>query len=112
MPFGKYRGRPLADIPDAYVHWLASLQNLREPLRAAVHREAQRRRHPGAARDRALLPVAALPVAQEIITLGYRALTHRYHPDAGGDHPRMVLLNAAVTWLREAVHGVGRGAPP
>jgi Putative quorum-sensing-regulated virulence factor len=110
MPFGKYRGRPLADIPDAYVHWLASLQNLREPLRAAVHREAQRRRH--AESTRTLLPVAALPIAHELITAGYRVLTKTSHPDVGGDHPRMVLLNATVTWLRAVVRGVGRGAPP
>lgn len=39
MPFGKYRGQTLGDIlagDPKYLDWLAGLDNLRAPLRAAV----------------------------------------------------------------------------
>jgi hypothetical protein len=104
IPFGKYRGRPLAELPDAYLRWLAGLPDLREPLRSAVDREAQRRRHTGPSRSRAMLPLDAVPIAAELVTAGLHALTRRHHPDAGGDHRTMVLINRA-DWLREAVRG-------
>jgi hypothetical protein len=43
MPFGKYRSWPLADLPDEYVAWLLSLNDLREPLASAIRAEAHRR---------------------------------------------------------------------
>jgi hypothetical protein len=70
-----------------------------------VHREAERRRHTDSSRSQPPLPITALPLADELITLGYRALTRRYHPDAGGDHRTMALVNTAATWLRDAVRG-------
>jgi hypothetical protein len=105
MPFGKHKGRPLAELPDGYLRWLAGLATLREPLRTAVYRESERRRYTGPSHAQTGLPIAALPIAEELITLGYRALTRRYHPDVGGDHQSMVLVNTAATWLRDAVRG-------
>jgi hypothetical protein len=35
MSFGKYRGKPVAEIPESYLKWLASIE-LREPLKSAV----------------------------------------------------------------------------
>ena len=36
MPFGRYRGRPIIDVPMDYLAWLAGNVELREPLRTAV----------------------------------------------------------------------------
>jgi uncharacterized protein (DUF3820 family) len=32
MPFGKYRGTPLAELPNEYLVWLSCLDDLRPPL--------------------------------------------------------------------------------
>lgn len=42
MPFGRYRGRLLSDLPLHYLGWLESIE-LREPLRAQVEAELDRR---------------------------------------------------------------------
>jgi hypothetical protein len=42
LPFGKYRGVPLADVPDNYLTWLAR-QKLTGRLRDAVAAELGRR---------------------------------------------------------------------
>jgi hypothetical protein len=43
MPFGKFRGRLLAEISDEYLLWLLCLENLREPVLSAINQEADRR---------------------------------------------------------------------
>jgi hypothetical protein len=141
MPFGRYRGWSLDELPDDYLEWLDGLDDLREPLRSAVAREQRPTSAAACAADFELvkifpcwrilppsalvivarlaaniarfepppvtalvtLPADAVPVAHELVTLGYRALTRRHHPDAGGDHRTMVLVNTAVAWLRDAV---------
>lgn len=41
MPFGKYRGVDVEDLPDHYLAWLLSIE-LRPALRDAVRRERNR----------------------------------------------------------------------
>jgi len=43
MPFGKFNGTPLADLPDEYLLWLGLLDDLRQPLLGHVLREMGRR---------------------------------------------------------------------
>jgi hypothetical protein len=43
MPFGRYRGTALEDLPAHYVVWLSRLENLRDPLRARVVADLGRR---------------------------------------------------------------------
>jgi hypothetical protein len=40
MPFGKYRGISLIDLPTRYVRWLGAQPWVRDPLRAALNRES------------------------------------------------------------------------
>jgi Putative quorum-sensing-regulated virulence factor len=94
IPFGKFKGRPLAELPDDYLGWLFSLGDLREPLRSAVDREWHRRLTTWPLMALATLPIDAVPIADELVRAGYRALTRRDHPDAGGDH-RTAVRGAA-----------------
>lgn len=43
IPFGKYRGIPIEQIPDDYLLWLSALTDIRQPLLGAVLREMGRR---------------------------------------------------------------------
>lgn len=96
MPFGKFKGRRITDLPDAYVAWLLGL-DLREPLRSAVVAEAAARGLLVGYVPR-LRPARA--VAEELIGAGLRALARRHHPDVGGDVTEMQQVNAAASWLR------------
>jgi hypothetical protein len=45
MPFGKYKGTPLGELPRAYVDWFGDkLDEWREPFRSALAAEIARRR--------------------------------------------------------------------
>ncbi len=91
MPFGKWRGLPLTEIPESYLSWV--LEVAREPLRTAILRELARRgasEPPVPGLDLRIDPVAAL----DLIDAGRRALARKHHPDvAGGDAARMATIN-------------------
>ncbi len=96
MPFGRFAGVALDEIPDTYVAWLLAI-DLREPLRSAVVAEAAAR---GLLVDSVppLRPVRA--VAEELIGAGLRTLARKHHPDVGGDVATMQQVTAAASWLR------------
>jgi hypothetical protein len=104
MPFGRWRGHSLDELPDDYLTWLAGLDDLREPLRSAV--AAEHRRRCGAASSARLMSPEVVAVADELVTAGYRVLTRQRHPDHGGDHRAMVLVNQAAEWLRGSVRSL------
>ena len=41
MPFGKYHGCELDELPDSYIKWLWRKVDLREPLRNEILRECR-----------------------------------------------------------------------
>jgi hypothetical protein len=43
MPFGKYKGCPLIELPAEYLLWVGCLPDLRQPLLGAILREMGRR---------------------------------------------------------------------
>ncbi len=43
MPFGKYKGSPLSDLPPDYLLWVSLLPDLRQPLLGAILKEMGRR---------------------------------------------------------------------
>jgi len=85
MPFGKFRGVEIADLPDEYVAWLHGLDDLREPLRSAIDAEREARHAPAV----------------------FRALALRHHPDHGGESAAMRAVLDAAAWLRRQIR---RGA--
>ena len=110
MPFGRYRGMPLKDVPLGYLRWLLDEVDLREPLLTGVERECRRRSRPRHDRRRTAAPTppAALSAelratAVEIVTTGFRALALRRHPDVGGSHENMLDLQEAREALERLI---------
>jgi hypothetical protein len=99
MPFGKFRGFQVADLPEDYLTWLWETCDLREPLRSAVQEALSS--DDGALVRSTDLPPELKPVVQEIVSVGYRMLAMKLHPDQGGNHKEMTRLNAATEWLRK-----------
>jgi hypothetical protein len=112
MPFGRYRGQRLRDLPDGYLGWLRDECELREPLRMRVEHEYQRRigsrhrrrREAPLEREGALAP-SQVAVALRIVARGFRAAAHDAHPDHGGSDAQMRELVA----VREALERIIRG---
>src|SRR5262249_8958989 len=64
FPFGKHKGRPLADVPLDYLTWLVEQGTLYDPLKSAVGAELDRR---------AATPRTARPDRLHAISSGGRA---------------------------------------
>ena len=105
MPFGKFRGEPLEELPLDYLQWLGSIA-LRAPLRGAVEAELLRRQaESGATAALLCLPPPVQAAAVELIACGFRHAARRRHPDAGGSHQAMLELTDARDVLAALVGG-------
>ena len=96
MPFGRFRGERLEDVPDAYVRWLLAIE-LRDPLRTAVLAEAELR---GLVPHSAPQGAPRRDVAEQLVTAGLHALARRHHPDVGGNVRTMQDVTTVASWLR------------
>jgi hypothetical protein len=109
MPFGKYRGYELWEIPRGYLEWLLDNCDLHSGLANAVEEQLYGYR---GSRDRysppppppsapgICVPPNQVPMTLEIVNSGYRALALKLHPDHGGDAETMRQLNALAESLR------------
>jgi len=43
MPFGKFKGQLISELPDWYMEWIVANMVLREPLASAINNEIERR---------------------------------------------------------------------
>lgn len=91
LHFGKYSGCDIRDVPTDYLEWV--IENTQKTVDAC--KEELERRY--------LIEEADQSWTERVITAGYRELSKRHHPDAGGDTADMQKLNAAVEFLREVV---------
>ena len=103
MPFGKQSGRLLSKLPREYLEWLCQQDFLREPLASRVRAEYDRRESSQA--DKIIINPE---IADELIGAGLRVLAKKHHPDACGDHEKMVAINAAADWLRNQARALPR----
>lgn len=103
MPFGKYRGVELTDVPFEYLSWLIEQDFLREPLRTLAEEEFDRRTYQPLT-EPLPLPIDCA-VAEELLSAGLRVLAKKYHPDLGGNAAEMVALNNCVDWFRSKLKG-------
>jgi hypothetical protein len=106
MPFGKFRGRDLRDVPDSYLEWLIDNLNLDGWLLTAVRRELQSRdddepsrgyrhqetRHP---------PPPDPADLRAVVGRWHRQLSMAYHPDRGGSNEMMRVVNAGKDLILE-----------
>jgi Putative quorum-sensing-regulated virulence factor len=99
IPFGKFKGRDLTDIPDDYLLWLTTIES-RPFLRAAVEEERAGGRDlfvPGSFS----LSTEERKIAAHLIEHGRRSLAKVNHPDVGGSHAAMVAINNVADRLRQ-----------
>jgi hypothetical protein len=114
MPFGKYKGGDLEDIPDDYLLWVLDNCELRSPtLRRAIHERLgltwepdEGDEEPSVGWGRAAppppqppggAPVAAIRAAVlDAVKQWHRRAALAHHPDRGGSVATMQAINAAA----------------
>jgi len=147
MPFGKYKGDLIADIPSSYLTWMLdhAAENTLEPVLARalalelfqrlilphVNIDLSEKIHPRTGRPASdphgvfdeptkkrvtfkqapedMRPTpppsgdADADLARQVIDAGYRVISLRVHPDAGGDKDTFIRLTATVEALRNSI---------
>lgn len=106
MPFGKYKGKVLENLPVGYLDWVLDWMNSEESgwmshrraqLWDALDKEWERRK--SGPNGNLRLPPSAKRLLPEFILVGYKAMARRYHPDVGGTKDQMI----ALTELKKAL---------
>jgi hypothetical protein len=104
MPFGKFKWKPLADIPDSYLHWLLDEADGLERyygLRAAIEGELRQRGYGDDVDDDAPAGMIAMRDVHQVVNSWFREQSLRWHPDRGGSDQAMQAINHAHDRLRQ-----------
>jgi Putative quorum-sensing-regulated virulence factor len=107
MPFGKYRGWRIADLPLDYVEWCLDSISLREPLRSALRARVAEQPQPEL-RFPLLLDGTDTQLLLELVRAGRRSVAKICHPDAGGDVHTMQRVNRIVELVQQHAQGGAR----
>ena len=108
MPWGKYKGRPLSEVPAGYLAWtLEECDNVRGEFRRALELELIDRlglevRPAGPYRA----PAPPRPPANwpDVVRRWHREMVLEFHPDRGGSTEACQVLNAAHDRLQELLN--------
>jgi hypothetical protein len=107
MPFGKYRGVPVAVVPTGYLVWLWEETDVRPPLADAIREELAQRLdlypEPRTVVVPARPPDALRPAVRAVVRAGFRQLALDQHPDRGGSNTGMREVLEARAWLEALV---------
>src|SRR5262249_36581677 len=99
MPFGKYRGVPLDQVPGSYLDWvLRECDSIDGWLRDAIEDELDVRA--GQQQTAEHGPAGHI---EERLTKVKRELSLTHHPDGGGNVDVMKGINLTIDRLRELV---------
>jgi len=96
IPFGKYKGRNICEVPTDYLDWLLSLSDLKCSFRYAVQDELRRRFAPPPP-PKKHQPQLRLDIADA----WRRKMAFEFHPDRGGTVEGMRAINRGYEYLRE-----------
>jgi uncharacterized protein (DUF3820 family) len=100
MPFGKYKGRRLDEIPIDYLIWCV---NNIDSLDSALFMEMKNLIH---ARTAKQLPIAESVRSQmrDAVKQWYRRASLKHHPDHGGSNERQLVVNECYRDLLAGVN--------
>ena len=90
MPFGKYRGYEVGEIPFKYLKWLWNKVKLYGELQDEVAEIVQAYEY---------LPIPDLDT--DHIRTAYSRMARKWHPDAGGTHEAMATINEFYQELQQ-----------
>ena len=109
MPFGKYQGQSVYDIPIDYIYWLKNNASLFGELEDIVDErieKAEQEQYEEAQRENSQLVTA---FEMGLLKTIYRRIAMKWHPDQGGSTQAMPAVNEFYDELRVAVQGPTMG---
>jgi hypothetical protein len=102
LRFGKHRGKELSAVPDDYKFWLLDasrelILKLEDDL-GETHEP-----HSNGNGQHYSAPSNLPPLTKQLIEVGFKTLSKKYHPDLNGGRPseEMIELNKAMEQLRK-----------
>ncbi len=114
MPFGKYKGQLIDDLPLDYIEWCLDNLDLRPELEDAFERRLEGKSSysspPPPPPNSGFLPKLDskdIPLLIELMEAGRRSMAKSHHPDHGGDTATMQRINRIVDQVK-SLKGVPR----
>jgi hypothetical protein len=104
MPWGKFKGEGLEDVPLSYLCWvLEECDNAPCYLRAAIKAELADRLGLAAPAPRPGPRGLDAGRLADALARWHRAAARRWHPDAGGSDQAMTVVNTVHDELRQLI---------
>lgn len=99
MPFGKHRGIEIEQIEASYLWWLLERGGLDYTLRNQILSVLRQRlgHHDMDSINEPYRPVDS----HDVITKWRRRMSMEFHPDRGGNHQAMLIVNKGIEILKD-----------